>query len=1844
MGAITLKEYKERLKQNSNGNQNSKGAVSNQYVAAPNTISYNDYRSKYGGETVEEQVNLPTKSKKSKFDILKSNIEEYKKTDEYKQYLKQEEEKKKQEKAEKEEKEKDMQKLQGLLTERYQKSQLPTYSEKPSPFDTSRGVNQNRNVENKINPFDVKKQMENMKNYEKNDEIERIVDKYSEDKGKKLLDTGLSSIQIFGENALRAFEGVFDFASDITGGASDWVNTKAEKAVGMHKGKSEKEVNKEKAKARQEMIKTDYTGKLMDAVGKQDYKELIESNSLVKEDNLAGQIIGELGKQSVNILLTHGTSKALVPTENIDKLGKLGQTGVKLFNLATESTPIYATSYGQALQEAYQNGATQSEARRYAAGSAATETMTEWITSGIPGVKGTKGKGLDKWFEKLIGEELEQPSKTLTKALLKSGYKLVGESSEEVLSDLIDPYLKQFTYEYNSQKDALGNFAEASGKLPTKEDLLRTIVITAITTGILEAPSNISDISGTIKNSKTNNINIDGIAHNNNTIRNDSNINENETISNENTPGSINIPTPQNVPQNDLKLPTSTYQNTTYNEEINPMENLQEFNEQRQEKIERQQVEETNNKIDKLQKQVEELKGENNYNFTGNANLDFSNQVEQWKKGKIKENEHLVIFKETPKIYQQLGLSNRPITLTANKLDRIYNETGKQNRKYHGLGELIKQLPQALEHPLNVVESKDNSIVAITNLSDKNDNIVIASIKIDGNGQVEIDNISKNIPANVLTSSYGRENYDYQLEPHNGDYTGWMEENKLNDRIVYDIDEGIKKQRVNGQWLSLPNSKNSFSTDNNTTNRTKSQVSLPSQYNMQQKKNNIPTKKETNAKSDKVSIPMAKKDDVLRVASRDIAKQINDTGGFDLKQRSWIETSTESDVLKDKVYIDDLDKGKISYVVQSNKKSLDSANKRLDTYGYDKTLDYVKNIMQSDKLPSASDVALMQRMIQEASKRGDAETVQDLIMDTAIVGTDLGQATQALSIIQKLTPEGQLKMYTKLVQRAKARGEKSFQNVEITPAMVQDILEAYNKDGTYDQDDLNARVERFKQKIADQMKSTVGEKIDAWRYLSMLGNPKTHIRNMVSNIAMTGTIKVKNAMARTLETVLPVKGRTKTWKRASQEIKNYAKQTATEMKGVITGENKYNEKSAIESKKQIFKSKVLEKLSNANGNALEFEDWMFSKNAFKNTLEEYLTANGINTLEDIKNNPEVVEKAKLYAVEQAEIATFRQYSKLAATINQIERKNKGARLAIQALVPFKKTPINVAKAGVNYSPLGLSKNLTYDLWQLTHGDMEASQFIDKLSQGMTGTSLTLLGYALAKAGILTGSGGDNKDDKYDKQLGKTGYSLNIGGKSYSISWLSPVAMPMLVGSNAYEQLEEEKEWDMNVVSDTLAKTLDPLNEMSFMQSLTNALQSYGSGTDKIKGAGESTLQSYVGQFFPTLFSQIAAVSDDKKRSTKASNNSKYKFGEQTVRSVMYKLPGLRQQLEVATDVWGNEKTQSNNIIERAFESFIAPYSKTEDTTTKLDKEIKRVYNETGEGGVIPSVPYAYVRYKNQTYRMSANEYTNYKKTYGQNANKYLNNLISSSAYKTANDDMKAKMIDKVYDYVRAEANEQYFKGTDVDYSNDELKELKKLRELNINSKTLPEYIANKTQISSIRNSNAYTAEQKKNQVKDILVNSKLENNQLSYLYGKYYSTEDKLKALSGVNMPIKEFIKYDLADFTSDYNSRNGKAITGSREKKVINYVNSLNLSVAQKALLIKMEYNSYKRYDNQIINYVKSSGADYLDKAYLLKRSGFKNYDKEIINYVKQHYNTVNEREEILKNLGFTVRNGRVY
>lgn len=161
----------------------------------------------------------------------------------------------------------------------------------------------------------------------------------------------------------------------------------------------------------------------------------------------------------------------------------------------------------------------------------------------------------------------------------------------------------------------------------------------------------------------------------------------------------------------------------------------------------------------------------------------FSKQVDNVKNGTFPKRDMLTLLSNTPKVLQDIGLSNYPITMTQRHLDTIMNADGKyKNANYHNLGEdIVKQLPKAIANPLDIVHSNTakNSIVLTTYLADKNNNTVVASIKIDGKGFIN-DIV---IDTNVMTSAYGRKNYDK-----------FMQDNIKKGNLLYDVDQGIIKK------------------------------------------------------------------------------------------------------------------------------------------------------------------------------------------------------------------------------------------------------------------------------------------------------------------------------------------------------------------------------------------------------------------------------------------------------------------------------------------------------------------------------------------------------------------------------------------------------------------------------------------------------------------------------------------------------------------------------------------------------------------------------------------------------------------------------------------------------------------------------------------------------------------------------------------------------------------------------------------------------------------------------------------------------------------------------------------
>ena len=147
-------------------------------------------------------------------------------------------------------------------------------------------------------------------------------------------------------------------------------------------------------------------------------------------------------------------------------------------------------------------------------------------------------------------------------------------------------------------------------------------------------------------------------------------------------------------------------------------------------------------------------------------------------------------------------------------------------------------------------------------------------------------------------------------------------------------------------------------------------------------------------------------------------------------------------------------------------------------------------------------------MIQEYTKNKKYKKVENLMIMVAVTGTELGQAVQALSIFNRLSPEGQLMRVEKTIMRMNSNN-KIIEQIEKTTKKKIEL-----KDDTK-QAILNAEpntVEMEKalntaaREIEAQLPPTLADKIVAWRYLSMIGNVRTHGRKVVAHEAMQAMI------------------------------------------------------------------------------------------------------------------------------------------------------------------------------------------------------------------------------------------------------------------------------------------------------------------------------------------------------------------------------------------------------------------------------------------------------------------------------------------------------------------------------------------------------------------------------------------------------------------------------------------------------------------------------------------------------------------------------------------------------------------
>lgn len=563
------------------------------------------------------------------------------------------------------------------------------------------------------------------------------------------------------------------------------------------------------------------------------------------------------------------------------------------------------------------------------------------------------------------------------------------------------------------------------------------------------------------------------------------------------------------------------------------------------------------------------------------------------------------------------------------------------------------------------------------------------------------------------------------------------------------------------------------------------------------------------------------------------------------------------------------------------------------------------------------------------------------------------------------------------------------------------------------------------------------DRLNNIRYLCMLGNSRTHIRNILGNVMMGTVVRAKDNVAGVMQLALPQSERTKAigttltadGRQMVQRAREYAE---SNMYSTLFQDGRWNMDTGLAAARDTFTTRpgrAIERLSDINGNLLEAEDNYFLRSEFGNSMASFLKARGYDSsIFDATDthSRSVIQQAAAQALEDAREATFHEENFLSTAFknlsNDVRQHGPAGTLAhavIEGILPFKKTPINIAKNALEYNAIGGTVEAIYR----GATGQGAARVMDAEAKGITGSAIMGAGYLLAKNGMLTGgASGDDRADAYKDMTGEQNYAVKVPGKgTYTLDWASPASVPLLIGA---EIANDNTDLTVGQILDKARQLSQPVLETTMLQGLNDTLDSisYADSNDKLATLGMSALGSYANQFVPTALGQIARTADDTRRSTYGGGDTK------TERDVGYnlnkmesKIPGLSRNLEPYVDQWGREEASldgtGNTVggtLLRGLYNMGSPGYLSQENVTPVDEYLQGLYGETNDSKVLPEKASSKLTLNKETYYMTPQEKTEYAKTTGQTAYDIVDSLRQNEMFLQLPEEQQAELVQDAY--------------------------------------------------------------------------------------------------------------------------------------------------------------------------------------------------------------------------------------
>lgn len=349
-----------------------------------------------------------------------------------------------------------------------------------------------------------------------------------------------------------------------------------------------------------------------------------------------------------------------------------------------------------------------------------------------------------------------------------------------------------------------------------------------------------------------------------------------------------------------------------------------------------------------------------------------------------------------------------------------------------------------------------------------------------------------------------------------------------------------------------------------------------------------------------------------------------------------------------------------------------------------------------------------------------------------------------------------------------------------------------------------------------------------------------------------------------------------------------------------------------------------------------------------------------------------LEEMKTEAAVRATERVFQEDNHIVSAINKARRESPMIDLMITSMMPFLKTPTNVASRMMQYSPIGLARAIIqYGLWDGKRNggaNFDQRKFVMNLGRGLTGTGVAIVGALLASLGAIQ----PGREDEEDKKLGVI---RKAQGRSYStyfklgdweipLDFAQPSSGPLYIGAKIAWAIEEMGD-DVNVPSligtvlyGSALETGNQLFDNSFLSGFSALFSGYNDAAGIASNIAENIAENQASRLTPSAIRALAKVTDPYVRDVYSQNAVKQFLNRQIIQN----WPLLRQTLPVKTDITGDATLQNGyynwgqenqNAALHFLNAFATPWTTLgEKNDAALDTLIDLSYR-TGETSFLP---------------------------------------------------------------------------------------------------------------------------------------------------------------------------------------------------------------------------------------------------------------------------------------------------